>query len=408
MKCTTPNVTKEELEKHPDDNWFCCYCTAFAHLIYQVQIGCHEEGEEGHVSEDWEGVEDVFPEIEFEETLAIKMRKALNLNEEVDYIWKELMEGEKIVESDESEEDEEDDDFDPAKKNADKKTEDDDSVSTYPSNLSLDDVSSVASMSDDELDELHIKSRQKLKEKDTGKIDEENIIERKRKRAKVDYRKLNDEIFSNVESAILDDEDEYRHYSERKVSEDGQPKKRGRRRKNRDQVKVANEGAPTGKRKRGRPRKNQPVECTTKKLDDPTEKLENSVIGTPAPAKRKRGRPRKNPDVSTRKKLNSPKKSPELIPTTFQMVPIQPNVDAHMQQPTNNTQPATIHDSNPISQSETAISNTNFNHRNVCSAIPQYPANLNSTLQSAALNDQIGPYTAAQRSNTHDKDQNSS
>ena len=216
MKCTTPNVTKEELEKHPDDNWFCCYCTAFAHLIYQVQIGCHEEGEEGHVSEDWEGVEDVFPEIEFEETLAIKMRKALNLNEEVDYIWKELMEGEKIVESDESEEDEEDDDFDPAKKNADKKTEDDDSVSTYPSNLSLDDVSSVASMSDNELDELHIKSRQKLKEKDTGKIDEENIIERKRKRAKVDYRKLNDEIFSNVESAILDDEDEYRHYSERK------------------------------------------------------------------------------------------------------------------------------------------------------------------------------------------------
>lgn len=437
MKCTTPKVTKEDLEKHPDDNWFCCYCTAFANLIYQVQIGCHEEGEEGHVSEDWGGVEDVFPEIEFEEALAVKMRKALNSNEEVDCIWRELMEGKNVVEIDEeSEEDEEDEDFDPDKKNVDIKiAEDDDSVSTYPSNLSLDDVSSVASMSDDELDELHKKSTQKLKEKDKGKIDEENIIEHKRKRAKVDYRKLNDEIFSNVESAIIDDEDEYRHYSERKVTEDGQPRKRGRPRKNPDQVKVSTtptEGAPaSGKRKRGRPRKNPQVESATKKLDGSAENPEHSVTDAPAPAKRKRGRPRKNPDAPAVKKLNTPKENP-VISTTFQMLPIHPIDKAQMQLSTNNvqtstihhsnppsqqttqlsntiTQPATAHDPNTMSQSDTANGNTKINDRNdvpLCAAMSQYPTNFNSTLQSAASNHQIGPLAVVQSSEINDNLEN--
>ena len=267
MKCNSPQVTQYELDNDPDKTWFCSYCTAFANLIYYVQV--EYEGDEEQIDEEWEDVEDVFVEADNEIALAKKMRKAMNMGEGVGYVWNELIEGEEVKEESDngnSDEDEEDEDFDPDKvidleENSGNDSEDDISIR---SNVSLGDLSSIYSLSDDEIDTLHSQSKQnikkkdkdkqildeknivkgkrirtkvdyrklndkafsdedstknKKKEKDNGNLDEENIIKSKRKRAKVDYRKLNDEMFCDIDSKEIDDEEDYNQNKKSKKPE---------------------------------------------------------------------------------------------------------------------------------------------------------------------------------------------
>eukprot|EP00934_Nitzschia_sp_Nitz4_P007629 Nitzschia sp. Nitz4//scaffold134_size62860//19808//22524//NITZ4_006322-RA/size62860-augustus-gene-0.64-mRNA-1//-1//CDS//3329535478//7619//frame0 len=265
MKCIYPQVTQKDIENE-DDDWFCPLCQAISNLLPSIQSACMDEDWDHrreterykHLEESslhsWGNVDDVFPDSEFEFNSSMKL-KAGKQNEDTARLLKVYLGddffGDKEavpmpVGSDSEDEndyslfDEESFDERRRKEKEEHVDDDDDSESSHSSQATLQDMSSVEmkigkselaalseeedeeSSSDDESDSPKRRSR-RLRSKtvksehssfaDVGAdFDESNILEGKRQRKKVDYRKLNDALFGQLsakEKAAIDDKDDF-------------------------------------------------------------------------------------------------------------------------------------------------------------------------------------------------------
>jgi hypothetical protein len=206
MQCVSPAV--QDLDEHED--WFCPLCTAMASLIADVQsayTGDEWGGDEEDTVHSWENVGDVFPEAPREMEMALRWKEGKHDDELVQFL-SELL-GMPVAEDksnnndddDDSEEDSEDDNFD-----------DQDESSRTSSQDSLQDLLSIEINIDrKELDALSLESKEENAGRRTcrssratsaescsmddsdrqnvGALDESNIVEGKRRRKQVDYRK---------------------------------------------------------------------------------------------------------------------------------------------------------------------------------------------------------------------------
>jgi hypothetical protein len=272
MHCLPTPLTQQEAEA--EDDWFCPLCTAMAKLIASVQseyTGDEWEADDATV-QSWDQVADVFPESEHEYTMAIKWKEG-KVDEETSsflasYFGVAFESNSTVIPSPrtaavaldaDDEEDEDDDDFDLADFESsrnqsddanenDADNDDDDSAGGGGSDHSLSDMSSVelnipkgeldalsacSTNDDDEDDDVgDQKPRRRTrsgrssrantsgessaddvsKRPDVGTLDESNIIQGKRRRQNVDYRRLNDAMFGALtenEIGEIDDKDDF-------------------------------------------------------------------------------------------------------------------------------------------------------------------------------------------------------
>jgi len=296
-----------------------------------------EDNEDNESTSSWDNAADVFPEAEYENAVAVKWGHGVRDKETDDLLSSFLgcflgknnqnFGGDEnsadvmILDGDDEDEDEDEDYDEDEEKEA--TGNDDNSLDTDESNsdeTSLEDMSSIeCGVDKSELDALSscssldsgdneeeedasakktktrrskraqrhnnssankatpssLSSREKkdVTMSDVGDLDEANILLGKRRRTKVDYRRLNDAMFGDVtamEAAILFGEDDDYHYYEQEADGSGK-RKRGRSRKNpphleevkdvakkQNSVKQLNNGATP--QKRGRPPKKMPIE----------------------------------------------------------------------------------------------------------------------------------------------------
>jgi len=271
MHCLLPIMTPEKADEQED--WFCPVCTTLAKLVEEVQseyTGDNWQDEESGSVASWEQTDDIFPEAEKEYEMTMNWKKNKIDEETKRYLTglfgddnnKEFeMEEQEGNNSIGSEDDDDDDDFDPEQKRNDKgennNASDDDDDS---SNVTLQDMSSVElhigrgelnalsdeessenddSENDDDKNEAGTKPARRsrrirsarssrannnsdkediVKEEkqstDTGALDESNILQGKRRRRKIDYRKLNDSMFGKLsakEKRKIDDLDDFQY-----------------------------------------------------------------------------------------------------------------------------------------------------------------------------------------------------
>jgi ribosomal 50S subunit-associated protein YjgA (DUF615 family) len=204
MLCVSPHIT-DVGEEHEDEDWFCPLCTCMASLLAEVQseyTGDEWGGDEDSIRS-WEHAGDVFPEAPHEYQMALNWKEGKHTTELILFLSELLgmpaAHHQKDYEDNNDEEDEEDDDFD------------DEKTSQASSLDSLHDLSSVEVKIDtNELDALSVDSEEENGGRRTrssratsaesssvdyshkpndGTLDKSNIVEGKRRRKQVDYRK---------------------------------------------------------------------------------------------------------------------------------------------------------------------------------------------------------------------------
>jgi len=284
MHCLEPKLTPEELASDENDNWFCPLCSAHAMLVHWTQreyLGDEWDehmkpksskedpiGDDSQSLREWESADDVFPEASSELRVAQKLKDGVKDSETEQFLSEtfgiiassnhQLLNGASL--EDEDEEEENDEDF----------------VVGVKENVSSDGDSSVDDMDEernllkeridaDELDALSVGSTGELSygegsyddsienrkprrskrqrslltsenvsdfasddessapDRDGGKLDTANIIQGKRNRTKVDYRKLNDALFGDES-----DDDAKGAASKLEYKPKAKPPKRGR------------------------------------------------------------------------------------------------------------------------------------------------------------------------------------
>jgi hypothetical protein len=265
MKCVYPHITEKDLEDE-DQDWFCPLCSGISNLMGEMHdlcIAAEEVGDddEGESLASWDDVQDVFPDSEWEFETAMKLLKgkrnedtqrllSLFLGEDIS-----MKPGEMPVGSDSEDENDyslfDEGSFEERKrKEREEQSAGDDS--TCSSDASLVDMSSVeyevgkdelAALSepedsdngsgneDDSSDEENSddgrvrrsrRIRKRMYDEEEGEsksaaelgadFSEANIIEGKRKRQRVDYRKLNDLLFGDLDDSqknLIDDADDF-------------------------------------------------------------------------------------------------------------------------------------------------------------------------------------------------------
>jgi PHD-finger len=277
MKCVYPALSMDDLENENDD-WFCPICTGVSTLMGEMHdlcIGSEDpdiDVEDGSLAS-WDDVVDIFPDSEWEFQTATKLLKGKQ-NEDTQRLLASYL-GEDIVDqpvqmpigSDSEDENDyslfDEESFE-ERKRKDREVEEkfDSDESTRSSEATLVEMSSVEGVGKDELEALaadrespscessdddsdndsgegrmrksrRLQNRPKVGDDESRSIDngadfsEANIIEGKRRRNKVDYRKLNDALFGDLDEkqkSQIDDKDDFkveRRSAKKRKSSDG-------------------------------------------------------------------------------------------------------------------------------------------------------------------------------------------
>lgn len=204
--CMDPPLSSKRLQSEVGEDWFCHQCTCYIKCVGLLEDIC---------GGDFDTCDSIFPQCASEEAidLALKdLRESLRASQHV------VING---VQG--SEEDEEDDvDFDPdvermrSQKMDGGNDDDDDDDDSEVGYLSGDSETSVESLEAGELDELcqsnvaecasgpRLSRKFKLASPDSGPLDTRNILSGPRKRAKVDYVRLNEALFGAETGSDLD------------------------------------------------------------------------------------------------------------------------------------------------------------------------------------------------------------
>jgi hypothetical protein len=274
MQCCKPEITAQDLEDETAD-WFCPICSCLADLLLLIQgnymgdeweqrrYGLQMDGKDTTGSvKSWDAVDDIFPEAEWEYEAACQLKEGKR-NTATKQLLAQVLGLDSLPDDDDHDDVEEDAHFDPsafdterrrARAALEEKEDDDDEDSSHSSQATLADMSSVeleigkgelAALSepededdDDEGSENggsvgQIRRSRRIRKHDStnansdngdpGRFDETNIVEGKRGRKPVDYKKLNEAIFGDLpdaEAAKLDDTDDFEMKETRKkVSE---------------------------------------------------------------------------------------------------------------------------------------------------------------------------------------------
>ena len=277
MKCIYPEVTPDQLD-HED--WFCPLCSAITNFIQHVQIMCNgEDDDDDHGSEEsWEHVHDVFPAAEWEYSTAQKFQQGKQ-NDDTRQLMEMYLGDEfsskhpkQVIGSDSEDEDDyslfDDESFQERRQQEKKKEHADDdkddnesegsiasseatlldysdieykvgkselealSCSDNDSDDSEDEDSLSVSVSDSEGDgrrkSRRLRSRTAATQSEQNSLnigadfDKNNIIEGKRRRKTVDYRKLNDALFGQLsakEKAKIDGGDDFNAKKKKRKAE---------------------------------------------------------------------------------------------------------------------------------------------------------------------------------------------
>jgi hypothetical protein len=263
MKCCKPEITAEDLEDENDD-WFCPICSCLADLLLLIQgeymgdeweqrrYGLQLDGKDTTGSvKSWDAVDDVFPESEWEYETACLLKEG-KCNTATKQLLAQVLGLDSLPVDEDHDDVEEDAHFDPSAFDAERRRarealeqEEADEDSSHSSQATLADMADVCvemeigkdelaalSEQDDEDDdsseqESESGSREKVRRSrrirkhdstnassdgDPGRFDESNIVEGKRGRKPVDYKKLNEAIFGDLpdtEAAKIDDTDDF-------------------------------------------------------------------------------------------------------------------------------------------------------------------------------------------------------
>lgn len=301
MNCIHPAVSASEVENE-DEDWFCPLCSGISNLIHEMHALC--VGEAGHGDdhddndnmsmESWEHAKDIFPEAEWEFETSSRLLKGRRNDDTqrllANYLGDEFEAKSKNQTSIGSDSEDENDyslfDEESFQERRRREYEDEGSdgdETSHSSQATLGEMSIVElkvdkselaalsdndgeeNDSDDEDDQSDgsnedkgtIRRSRRLRKKakpiddDSDGVDvdnfvgadfsESNIIEGKRKRKRVDYRKLNDVLFGDLSSAQqgeLDDGEDFRA--------DSSPKRRKASKKRRDRQRKQNDHPSDG------------------------------------------------------------------------------------------------------------------------------------------------------------------
>eukprot|EP00532_Pseudo-nitzschia_australis_P007846 CAMPEP_0168175316 /NCGR_PEP_ID=MMETSP0139_2-20121125/7046_1 /TAXON_ID=44445 /ORGANISM="Pseudo-nitzschia australis, Strain 10249 10 AB" /LENGTH=884 /DNA_ID=CAMNT_0008093673 /DNA_START=126 /DNA_END=2780 /DNA_ORIENTATION=+ len=250
MKCVHPAVKPEDIENE-DEHWFCPICSKSAELMNEMHILCvADDGDDDDASSSsWEDVHDVFPGSQWEFETATKYLKGKR-NEDTQRLLAMFL-GEDInkkeiqmpIGSDSEDENDyslfDEDSFQERKRQErEEESIQDDSVCSSQATLQeMDGVdlkvgkAELAALSDqeksesedsDDESETKIRRSRRLGKKDGfeeskmtdngADFDEANIIVGKRKRTRVNYRKLNDMMFGDLtdhQQGLIDGGDDF-------------------------------------------------------------------------------------------------------------------------------------------------------------------------------------------------------
>lgn len=260
-QCVHPAIAKEVLEDE-DANWFCPFCQSLANSLHTIQgltadadeweqrreARRANEDHEGSLAS-WGGPEDVFPEADREHRVALRLKQGERDHHTKALLMKMLDMEEDVKEIDAQVENDDDDDnveedghfdmYSYKEERKRKKEEASELTSDNSSQATLQELSSVELTIDkDELAALKVEGASSRDEEessnngigrrlrprnapndsdsnideDPGKMSAKNILNGKRKRRQVDYRKLNDVIFGDTdekEQLKLDDGEDF-------------------------------------------------------------------------------------------------------------------------------------------------------------------------------------------------------
>jgi len=255
MKCVYPIVKGEDIENEHDD-WFCPICASIANFMGEMHDLCiGDDDDDDNSSGSWTDVHDIFPNSKWQNQTAVKILKgkrnddtqrlvAMFFGEDVNKNQVQMLVG-----SDSEDENDyslfDEDSFEERRHREREEEDDGDSNkddSTCSSQATLQGKSSIeykvgknelAALSEDE-DECFVenndeesetntrRSRRLLKRKDTveesncadvgADFSEANIVNGKRKRRRVNYRKLNDMMFGDLsdhQQVMIDGGDDF-------------------------------------------------------------------------------------------------------------------------------------------------------------------------------------------------------
>ncbi|KAG7356441.1 PHD-finger domain containing protein [Nitzschia inconspicua] len=263
MKCVYPAVSMDDVENEEED-WFCPICTGVSTLMGEMHdlcIGSEDPDIEDESMASWDDIMDIFPDSEWEYHTALKLLKGKR-NADTQRLLAMYL-GENIndqpVQMPVGSDSEDENDYSlfdeqsfaerkKKKREAVEKSDSDDSTTSSQATLvamsSVEDVDrdelaalaadgemlhddeSSAAGSEDGSDEGRMRKSRRLRKKmlhadgdDSRSVEngadfsEANIIEGKRRRTKVDYRKLNEALFGCLDekqNRQLDDKDEFK------------------------------------------------------------------------------------------------------------------------------------------------------------------------------------------------------
>eukprot|EP00980_Cylindrotheca_fusiformis_P013490 scaffold3440_cov99-Cylindrotheca_fusiformis.AAC.1 len=284
MKCIQPAVKPEDVQNE-DEDWFCPMCSSISNWTHQMQIACDPDFEDNNNNEDdikeWENPNDIFPTSQWEYESAVKYSQgkrnedtnallAIYVGEDVvgstknqlpvgsdsedenDYsLFDEESFAERKKKGEEEEGGEEDDDDDSMSDRSSKATW---LSSSIDESIDRDELAALSEVEESDADgeensddsgsaggssnenerrqrrrkSRRLRSREQTLQQVTKTVgvefDESNIVQGKRRRKPIDYRKLNDTLFgklSEKESAKLDDGQDYKTKSKRKKRKHG-------------------------------------------------------------------------------------------------------------------------------------------------------------------------------------------
>ena len=243
MKCVCPIVKSEDIENE-DEDWFCPICESIAIFMGEMHDLCiGDDDDDAASSGSWEDIHDIFPNSQWEYETAMKILKGKR-NEDTQRLMAMFL-GEDTTNKSQvqmpvgSDSEDENDyslfDEDSFKERRRKEKDDDDSHSDDSTcsvefmvgkdelgALSEDDNESSEETSDDESETKIRKSRRLVRRKEVKEESnnadfgadfcESNIINGKRKRQRVNYRKLNDMMFGDLsdnQQVMIDGGDDF-------------------------------------------------------------------------------------------------------------------------------------------------------------------------------------------------------
>jgi hypothetical protein len=261
MQCCKPEISAQDLEDENED-WFCPICSCLADLLLLIQgeymgdeweqrrYGLQLDGKETTGSvKSWDAVDDVFPESEWEYETACLLKEG-KCNTATKQLLAQVLGLDSLPVDEDHDDVEEDAHFDPSAFDVERRRardtvemEETDDDSSHSSQATLADMASVElEIGKDELAALsepedededdseqesengsvgQVRRSRRIRKHDStnvssdgdpGRFDESNIVEGKRGRKPVDYKKLNEAIFGDlpdVEAAKIDDTDDF-------------------------------------------------------------------------------------------------------------------------------------------------------------------------------------------------------